>query len=76
MKTIRTIIAALMLSIGSHALADNYQYLTITQTDADTSVSLSQISRITFDTTNMIIELTDGTILAGTDGDGSGRMWL
>ena len=52
--------AAFFLSVG-RALADDYAYLTVSQTGADTSISVSQIDKITFDTTDMIIHLTSGS---------------
>jgi len=61
MKIIRTLMVSLMLAIGSTAQADNYQYLTITQDGGDTSFSVSNIQKITFDTTDMILQLKDGT---------------
>jgi len=61
MKKFRTLMASLMLALASTALADNYQYLTITQDGGDTSFTVSNIQKITFDTTNMILQLMDGT---------------
>jgi hypothetical protein len=61
MKALRNIIAALMLAVSSTVMADNFAYLTIDQTGSETSFEISQISKITFDATNMIVHLTDGT---------------
>ena len=60
MKSLRNFIIAAMLLIGTCAMADNYAYLTIGQDGSQTSVSVSQISKITFDANNLIIHLTDG----------------
>ncbi|MCR4603785.1 MAG: T9SS type A sorting domain-containing protein [Prevotella sp.] len=61
MKNIRTMIASLLLMIGSTAMADSYQYLTIAQSGGETSFTVNNIQKITFDTTNMILQLKDGT---------------
>ncbi len=61
MKILRKIFAIGMLMTCSLAHADNYAYLTIGQEGGQTSVQVSQISKITFDADNMIIHLTDGT---------------
>ncbi len=60
MKTLRTIVSALMLATASTSMADNYQYLTVTQTDGDTSFAVVDIRKITFDATNMVLHLADG----------------
>lgn len=61
MKFFRTIIASAMLAVCSVAMADDYKYLTIGQYDGESSYSVSSIQKITFDTSNMILHLTDGT---------------
>ena len=61
MKTIRTLIVSALLMLSTSALADNYQYLTVTQTAGETSFVVSNIQKITFDATNMVLHLTDGT---------------
>lgn len=43
------------------AMADDYQYLTISGTDSESSFTVSKIQKITFDATNMILLMTDGT---------------
>ena len=60
MKTLRNIIVAAMLLLVTSAMADNFAYLTIGQDGGETSVSVSQISKITFDASNLVIHLTDG----------------
>ena len=62
MKNIRYIIASLLFAGGvCVAEADDFQYLTIAQTDGETSFTVSTIQKITFDATNMVLHLTDGT---------------
>lgn len=61
MKTIRTLLAALLLTVSAHMTADDYAYLTIAQTSGETNYEISAISKITFDETNMILNLTDGS---------------
>ena len=61
-KTIRTVIASLLLMTGSvTALADDYQYLTVSGSDSETSYSVSKIQKITFEASNMVLVMTDGT---------------
>jgi len=61
MNLLRTFAASLLLTLGSSALADDYQYLTVTQTDGETQFTVSTIQRITFDATNMNLLLKDGS---------------
>ena len=61
MKTIRTLLAVLLLTVSAHMTADDYAYLTIAQTSGETNYEISAISKITFDETNMILNLTDGS---------------
>lgn len=66
MNTIRTFIAALLLTAGclSDVRADDYQFLTVSQSDGEASFEVSSISKITFDATDMILHLQDGTTQA------------
>ncbi len=50
-----------MIAAGSAASADNFQYLTVSTQDSETSYELSQISKITFSEANMILTLSNGT---------------
>ena len=61
MSTLRTLLAAFVLTFSSIVMADDYQYLTVTQSDGDTSFTVSDIQKITFDTTNMNLHLKDGS---------------
>jgi len=61
MKTIRTILAAMLLTISGTVFADDYAYLSIEQTSGVTSYSISSINKITFDESNMVLNLTNGT---------------
>ena len=61
MKTLRNIIASVMLATASIAMADDYQYLTVSQNDGETSFKVSNIQKITFDNSDMVIQLTDGS---------------
>ena len=42
------------------ALADDYKYLTVDQNSGEVSFEVSNISKITFDATNMVLHLADG----------------
>ena len=62
MNKLRTLWASLLLASScSMAVADDYQYLTVTQTDTETSYAVSNIQKITFDATDMVLVLSDGT---------------
>jgi hypothetical protein len=61
MKKMRSVLMALLLTVCGVAMADGYAYLTIGQNTGDTEVALNNISKITFDETNMILNMTDGT---------------
>ena len=50
----------LLLAVCSTVMADDFAYLTIAQTDSQTDFALSNISKITFDTQNMVLHLSDG----------------
>ena len=61
MNTIRTFIAsALMALTCTSALADDYKYLTVDQNSGEVSFEVSNITKITFDATNMVLHLADG----------------
>ena len=54
------LLAALTLA-GTHMKADEYTALTIAETDGETSYALSIIDKITFDDSDMVLHLADGT---------------
>lgn len=61
MNTIRTFIAsALMALTCTSASADDYKYLTVDQNSGEVSFEVSNITKITFDATNMVLHLADG----------------
>ena len=61
MKAIRSMILSALLAVCAlSAQADNYQYLTVSGTDGDTSFAVSSIQRITFTATTMELHMTDG----------------
>lgn len=61
MTYLKTILTALLLLAGMHATADNYTYLTVSQTGGETSFSVSAIDKITFDASDMVLHLTSGS---------------
>ena len=61
MKTIRNTMMGLLLMMSSSAIADEYAYLTIDQTGTETSFAVSDVKRITFDESNMVLHLANGT---------------
>jgi len=62
MEKIRTFLTTLLIgAIAATAKADNYAYLTVDKQGAETSFEVNSISKITFDATNMILHLTNGT---------------
>ena len=60
MKTMKSLLTTLLLMISACTWADNYQYLTVSQTDGDTRIEVSQIRKLTFDATDMIVTLEQG----------------
>lgn len=60
MKLSKIILSLTMLLTTSLAEADNYQYLTVDQTGTQTSFEVSQIQKITFDTSDMVLMLASG----------------
>ena len=62
MNTVRTFLASLcFVMCSASALADSYQYLTVSGSGSETSFSVSSIKKITFDATDMVLHLSDGT---------------
>jgi hypothetical protein len=62
MKFIRTILTSVVAALCSlTALADDYQYLTVSSDGGQNSYTVSNIQKITFDATNMVLHLSDGT---------------
>lgn len=59
--SIRNIFMGILLSFCGTAIADNYAYLNVKQTDTESSFAVADISKITFDASNMIVHLTDNT---------------
>ena len=52
----------LLLAVCSiSSLADDFQYLTITGSGSESSFSVSKIQKITFEASNMVLTMTDGT---------------
>lgn len=58
---LKHLILATILALGTPVMADNYAYLTIDKTNGETHFALSEISKITFDADNMIINLSNGS---------------
>lgn len=61
MKKLRNIFLSLLLAVSATAVADEYAYLTISQDGSETSIAVSSIDHITFDSSNMVLHLTNGT---------------
>jgi len=61
MKAFRNIFMAAMLAFTTQAVADDFAYLTVSQDNGSSSFQVSQISKITFDASNMVLHLSDGT---------------
>lgn len=63
MKKLRTYLASLLIMAGAvTAQADDYKYLSIAQDNGGAvDFSITNISRITFDASNMIVHLSDGS---------------
>ena len=61
MARMRTMLLGLLTSVCTVAMADDYAYLTIAQDGGESSFAVNEISKITFDATNMIVTLSNGT---------------
>lgn len=61
MITFRNLLTCLLLLVNNIVLADDYAYLTIVQTNEATHFEVGNINKITFDKTDMILHLTNGT---------------
>ena len=59
-KTMRTLLTLLALVFSVSGFSDNYKYLAISQTNNETQYELSQIQKITFDSSDMIMTLSNG----------------
>lgn len=65
MNTIRTFIASALMALTCvGAQADDYKYLTLSQSNDEMSFEVTNISKITFDATNMVLHLADGNTQA------------
>jgi len=63
MRIFRALFISVLLTIASTAMADDYAYLNIAQSDGgETQFTVSQISKITFDAAHMNVALADGTM--------------
>ena len=61
MNTIRTFVVSALMAIAClSAHADDFHYLTIDQSNGEVSFVVSDISKITFDATNMVLHLSNG----------------
>ena len=61
MKNFRHLLVLLLLTVCNAVMADDYAYLSIVQTGSQADVSLNDISKITFDESNMVITLSNGS---------------
>ena len=60
MSKLRNMVLAWLMATTTVAMADDYAYLTIDEEGSETSFAISEISKITFDETNMLLTLTNG----------------
>jgi hypothetical protein len=58
---LKKMLTAMLLMLSATAMADNYAYLAIQEQDKENTYSLQQISKITFNEANMILNMTDGS---------------
>lgn len=59
MKT-KTLLAALLLMVGTSIMADNFQYLTLTYGNSEQYVSLPIVQKISFEDDNVVVTTTEG----------------
>ena len=60
MNRLRLALMALTMMSASFSMADDYAFLTVSQTEGDTHFEVSHIEKITFDKKDMIVSLTGG----------------
>ena len=60
MKSFRNLMLGLLLTVSGAAMADDYAYLTVTQTGGESSYAVSSIEKITFEASDMVLHLTGG----------------
>ena len=53
-------LAAMLLMVGANVMADEYQYLTITYSDTERSISLPIIQKISFADDYVVVTTTEG----------------
>lgn len=57
----KSLVMALLLSAGSmSAMADDYKYLTVATSNAEESIELATIQKITFEGTNVVVTTSAG----------------
>ena len=56
----RTLLAAMLLMVGTSMMADNFQYLTITYGSNEQNISLPIVQRITFEEGYVVVTTTEG----------------
>jgi hypothetical protein len=75
MMRLKNVLAGLLLMVATSTQADNYAYLNVNTNAGENSYTVTNINKITFDTDNMVLHLTDGTTtalpLTGLD-----KMWF
>lgn len=59
--SIKSIFAALLLAISTSAMADEYQYLTISFGNSEHNISLPIVQRISFEDNYLVVTTTEGT---------------
>ena len=60
MNRIKLTLLVLMSMFTTFCIADDYAFLTVSQTEGDAHFEVSQIEKITFDNTYMIVNLAGG----------------
>lgn len=60
MKT-KSILTAMLLIVGTHAMADDYQYLTITYGSSESNISLPLVEKISFEEDYLVVTTSEGT---------------
>ena len=61
MKLLRTILLSALMAVGGRAVADDFKYLTVSETGGETSYEVSNVQKITFDADYMVLHMSNGT---------------
>lgn len=60
-ESMKRLLTIILLAIPAFAVADTYNYLTLTSTSAEQSIALKTVRKITFEGADIVVTTADGT---------------